>query len=57
MRGFDTRWDEVLLSTHRVSSDTILEGLYNMPIRVSDQLKPVSALYEQDIEQTNMLPS
>ena len=54
---FDTRWDEVLLSTHGVPSDSILEGLYKMRIHESDQLNTVMALYEQDIAQKNMLPS
>ena len=52
--GFDTRWDEVLLSTEEVPSDKNLESLYKMRIRKSDQLKTVLALYEQDIDQKNM---
>ena len=46
VEGFDTRWDEVLLSTHEVPSDAILESLYKMQIRESDQFKTVLALYE-----------
>ena len=52
--GFDTRWDEVLLSTEDVPSDKNLEGLYKMRIRECHQLKTVLALYEQDFDQKNM---
>ena len=34
-------WDEILLSTTKIPSDDILEGLYKLRIRVSDQLKTV----------------
>ena len=39
VQGFDTRWDEVLLSIQQVPSDDILERLCRMHIRGSDQLK------------------
>ena len=55
-QGFDTRWDEVLLSTEDVPSDKILECQHKMQIRESDQLKTVFAWYDQDIEQKNMPP-
>ena len=55
--GFDTRWDELLLSTDEVPSDGILERLYKMRIRESDQLKTVVALYEEDIIQKDVPPS
>ena len=35
VQGFDTRWDEVLLSTQRVPSDDIPESFYKMRIRGS----------------------
>ena len=57
VRGFDTRWDEILLSVRQVPSDEILESLCKMWVRESDQLKTVLALYEQDIEQNNSQPS
>ena len=37
--GFDTRWDEVLLSTHEAQSDGLLESMCEMRIRESGQLK------------------
>ena len=55
--GFDTRWDVVLLSTHEVPSDKILETFVKMRMRESDQLKTVLTLYEQDMGQNNMPPS
>ena len=39
---FDTRWDDVLLS--KIPSDEILESLYKLRIRESDQLKTVLEL-------------
>ena len=41
IQEFDTRWDEVLLSMSKFPSDDILESLYKMWIRESDQLKIV----------------
>ena len=54
--GFDTRWDEVLLSIHEVPSDDILEGFLKTRSRESDQLKTVLALCDQDILQKYMPP-
>ena len=36
VQGFDTRWDEVLLSIRKVLQDDVLESLYKMRIRESD---------------------
>ena len=50
IQEFDTRWDESLLSVSKKNpSDDILESLYKLRIRESDQLKTVLALHEQDI--------
>ena len=57
VQGFDTRWDEVLLSTREVAWDAILESLCKMQIRESDHFKTVLALCEQDIEQKNTQPN
>ena len=38
IQGFDTTWDPVLLSTSEVPNDEILESLYKMCLRESDQL-------------------
>ena len=46
VQEFDTRWDEVLLSMSKILSDDILESLYKLRRRGSDQLKPVFELYE-----------
>ena len=48
VQEFDTRWDEVL-SISKIPSDDILEGLYKLRIRESEQLKIVSELYEMEI--------
>ena len=39
VQDFDTRWDEILLSMTKIPSDDVLESLYRMIIRESDQLK------------------
>ena len=39
IQEFDARWDEVLLSMSKFPSDEILESLYKLRIRESDQLK------------------
>ena len=57
VQDFDTRWDEVLLSISQVPTDEILESLYKMRIRESDQLQTVLATYEQEIFQDLSKPS
>ena len=37
VQDFDTRWDQALLSTSEVPNDKIMESLFNMRIRGSDQ--------------------
>ena len=39
VQEFDTRWNEILLSTTKIPPDDILESLYKLRIRGSDQLK------------------
>ena len=39
IQEFDTRWDEVLLSMPEIPTDDVLESLYTLRIRESDQLK------------------
>ena len=37
VQDFDTRWDEILLSMTKIPSDGILESLYKLRRRESDQ--------------------
>ena len=53
---FDTRWDEILLSMSKIPSDDILESLYKLRIRGSDQLKTVLELYDMEIHQKYRCP-
>ena len=46
VQEFDTRWDEVLLSMSKIPSDDVLESLYKLRIRESDQLRSVLELYD-----------
>ena len=39
VQEFDTRWDEILLSLTKIPPDDVLESLYKLRIRESDQLK------------------
>ena len=57
VREFDTRWDEVLLSMSKIPSDNILESLYKVRIRESDQLKTVLELYDMEIHQKISMPN
>ena len=57
VQGYDTRWDEVLFSTHDVPADNVLESLCKMRIRWSDQLQTVLAFFEQDIQRNDAQPS
>ena len=41
VQDFDTRWDEILLSMTKIPSDDVLESLYKLRTRESDQLKTV----------------
>ena len=57
IQEFDTRWDEVLLSIATIPSDDILESLYKLRIRESDQLKTVLELYNLEIHQKISVPN
>ena len=57
IQEFDTRWDEVLLSMSKNPSDDVLEILYKLRIRESDQLKTLLELYDMEIHQTYRFPT
>ena len=57
IQEFDTRWDEVLLSMSKIPSDDILESLYKLRIRESDQLKTLLELYDVEIHQKISVPN
>ena len=48
---FHTRWVEVLFMMSEMPQEHILESVYKMRIRDSEQLKTVLALYDQDMQQ------
>ena len=54
VQEFDTRWDE---SMSKIPSAAVLESLYKLTIRESDQLKPVLELYEMEIHQKISMPN
>ena len=51
IQEFDLKWDGILLSMTKIPSDDILEGLYKLRIRESEQLKTVLELYDLEILQ------
>ena len=57
VQEFDTRWDDILLSMTKIPSDDILESLYKLRIRESDQLKTVLELYDMEIHLKISMPS
>ena len=57
VQDFDTRWDEILLSMTKIPSDDVLESLYKLRIRESDQLKTVLELYDMEIHQKITMPN
>ena len=57
IQEFDTRWDEVVLSMSKIPSDDVLESLYKLRIRESDQLKTVLELYDMEIHQKTSVPN
>ena len=56
IQEFDTRWNEVLLSMSKIPSHDILESLYKLRIRESDQLKTVLELYDLENHQKISVP-
>ena len=46
IQEFDTRWDEIPSSMTKIPPDDILEILYKLRIRESDQLETVLDLYD-----------
>ena len=57
VQAFDTRWDEIALSMTKIPSDDILESLYKLRIRESDQLKTVLELYDVEINEKVSMPN
>ena len=57
VQEFGTKWDDVLLPMSKISSDDILESLYKLRTRESDQLKTVLELYDMEIHQKTSMPN
>ena len=57
IQEFDTRWGEALLSMSKIPSDDILERLYKLRIRESDQLKTILEWYDMEIHQKMSVPN
>ena len=57
VQEFDARWDEIQLSMTKIPSGDILESLYKLRIRESEQLKTVLELYDMEIHQKISIPN
>ena len=55
-RKLDWKWNGIFLSMTKIPPDDILEGLYKLRIRESEQLKTVLELYEMEIHQKISMP-
>ena len=51
------RWDEILSSVTMIPLDDVLESLYKLRIRESDQLKTVLELHDMEIHQKISMPN
>ena len=56
IQEFDSKWDGILLSMTKIPSDDILEGLYKLRIRESENFKTVLELYNMEIHQKKIGP-
>ena len=56
VQEFDTKWDDILFSMTKIPSDDVLESLYTLRVRESDQLKNVLELYDMEIHQRYRCP-
>ena len=57
VQEFDTRWDDIFLAMTKIPTDDVLESLYKMRIRESDQLKTVLELYDMEIHLKISMPN
>ena len=57
LQGFDTMWDDVLLSIQEVPSDSVLESLHRTQLTNFDQLRNVLAMYDMELLQHESKPS
>ena len=56
-QDFDTRWDEIPLSITKIPSDDVLESVYRLRTRESDQVKTVPEVYGMEIHQKISMPN
>ena len=57
IQEFDTRLEEVFIVNVKTPSDDILESLYKLRIRWSDQFKTVLELYDMESQQKISMPN
>ena len=56
IQEFDSKWDGILWSMTKIPSDDILEGLYKLRVRESENLKTVLELCNMEIHQKKAGP-
>ena len=57
VQEFDTRWNEILLSMTMIPTANVLERLYKLRIRESDQLITLLELHDVDVHQKISMPN
>ena len=57
VQEFDTRWDGISLSMTKIPPDDILESLYKLRIRESEQLKTELEVYDMEMHQKISMPN
>ena len=56
IQEFDSKWDGILSSMKKNPPDDIMEGLYKLRIRESENLRTVLELYDLEIRQKKIRP-
>ena len=57
MLGFHTKWDDLLMSIHETPSGRILDSLFRILLKESDQVRNVFAMCDLDILRKDMSQS
>ena len=57
VQDFDTRWDQILSGTTEMPPENVFEGLYKKKLQVSEQLQTVLAMYSQELNRDQVIPS
>ena len=57
VQDFDTRWDQILSGTAEMHPENVLEGLYQKKLQISEQPQTVLAMYNQELNRDQVIPT